>query len=273
MLQSHMSAIEQFLLAYAQIQENTGHSLHKGTPREFFVNEFLRDHLSENVAIGTGEIIDSNSRPGSSRNQMDIVLYKRSFPKLAFGGGISGFLVESVLATIEVKSKLTEEELRNAFHAARNVKLLKPHLEHYLSMGHFPPSILSFVVAYDGPAKMSTIRGWIPKILRERSISYPVLPAAFDERIKIPAPSVDAIFVLGKGFVYFDNALVGFMNDDFRRANPTARWISADVETGTLLYLFLLLTKAMCNAAASFLVADPYVQRVQIPQSAFSFGE
>src|SRR5437764_1269804 len=118
MLQSHMAALEKFLLAYAQIQENTGHSLHKGTPREFFVNEFLRDHLSENVAIGTGEVIDCNSLPSQDRNQMDIVLYKRSFPKLAFGGGISGFLVESVLATVEVKSTLTEKDLRSAFEAA-----------------------------------------------------------------------------------------------------------------------------------------------------------
>jgi hypothetical protein len=273
MLKSHMDAIEQFLLSYARIQENTGHSLHKGTPREFFINEFLRDHLSENVAIGTGEVIDCGSLPAQERNQMDVVLYKRSFPKLSFGGGISGFLVESVLATLEVKSTLTEKDLSSAFHAARNVKLLKPSLQHYMSMGHFPPSILSYVVAYDGPAKMSTVRGWIPKILREREIAYPALPPTFDERIKVPAPSVDAIFVLGKGFVYFDNPLVGFVSDDFRQANPSMRWVSADVESGSLLYLFLLLTKAMCNAAASFLVADPYVQRVQIPHTAFSFGE
>src|SRR5262245_28540511 len=103
MLHSHLSAVETCLLSNALLQENTGHSLHKGTPRESFVNQFLRDHLSENIAIGTGEIIDCNSLPGQARNQMDVVLYKRSYPRLAFGGGISGFLVESVLATIEVK--------------------------------------------------------------------------------------------------------------------------------------------------------------------------
>lgn len=59
-----------------------------GTPRESFIQSFLKDHLSEKVAISTGEVIDANSRPGQRRNQHDIVVYKREFPKLDFGGGI-----------------------------------------------------------------------------------------------------------------------------------------------------------------------------------------
>jgi hypothetical protein len=66
--------------------------LHKGTPREAFIREFLEGHLPENVAIGTGEIIDSTSKPNSPRNQFDIVIYRKSYPKLDFGGGVSGLL-------------------------------------------------------------------------------------------------------------------------------------------------------------------------------------
>src|SRR5207253_2165054 len=101
----------------------------------------------------------------------------------------------------EVKSTLTEEDLGNAFHAARNVKLLRPNVHSYLSMGNAPPSILSYVVAYDGPAKMKTVQGWIPKILQDRGISYPPLPPTGEGRIKVASPAVDAIFILGKGFV------------------------------------------------------------------------
>ena len=49
-------------------------------------------------------MIDANSQPGQKRNQIDIVIYKRDYPKLDFGGGISGFLVESVVATIEAQA-------------------------------------------------------------------------------------------------------------------------------------------------------------------------
>ena len=110
MLKSHMDAVEQSLVAISKIPANSGHSLHKGTPREAFIKEYLEGHLPSNVAIGTGEIIDASSIPGQQRNQYDIVIYKRSYPKLDFGGGISGFLIESVIATIEVKSVLKVNE-------------------------------------------------------------------------------------------------------------------------------------------------------------------
>jgi len=58
MLKSHMDAKENALVAISQIPENSGHSLHRGTPREAFIREFLEAHLPENVAIGAGEIID-----------------------------------------------------------------------------------------------------------------------------------------------------------------------------------------------------------------------
>jgi hypothetical protein len=113
MLKSHMDAVENSLVHISQIPANAGHSLHKGTPREAFIKEFLEGHLSSNVAIGTGEIIDSNSPPRAQRNQYDIVIYKTNYPKLDFGGGISGFLIESVVATIEVKSLLDQLALIN----------------------------------------------------------------------------------------------------------------------------------------------------------------
>ena len=109
-----MDAAENHLLSISKVPANSGHSLHKGTPREAFIREYLEGHLSSNVAIGTGEIIDANSLSGQARNQYDIVIYKRSYPKLDFGGGITGFLIESVIATIEVKSVLTQAEFGNA---------------------------------------------------------------------------------------------------------------------------------------------------------------
>src|SRR5215831_10135236 len=114
MLKSHMDAKEDALVAISKIPANSGHPLHKGTPREAFIREFLETHLPENVAIGTGEIIDANSQPNVSRNQFDIVIYKKNYPKLDFGGGISGYLIESVIATVEVKSTLSQAELEHA---------------------------------------------------------------------------------------------------------------------------------------------------------------
>jgi hypothetical protein len=59
-----MDAREDALIAISRIPANSGHSLHKGTPREAFIREFLESHLPENVAIGTGEIIDAKTALG-----------------------------------------------------------------------------------------------------------------------------------------------------------------------------------------------------------------
>ncbi len=61
MLKTHINAVENTLLASSQIPASAGHSLHKGTPREAFIREFLQGHLSERVAIRTGEIINASS--------------------------------------------------------------------------------------------------------------------------------------------------------------------------------------------------------------------
>ena|SRR5437773_6319177 len=162
MLKTHFDVVERSLLATGQIAAAAGHPLHKGIPREAFVRDFLALHLAENVGIGTGEVIDSQSLPNQPRNQLDLVLYKKQFPKLNFGGGVNAFLAESVFATIEVKSTLDKEALRQAIKSGRNLKTLARHVHSFMNVGYEPPSILTYVVAYAGPASMNTVYEWYP---------------------------------------------------------------------------------------------------------------
>jgi hypothetical protein len=224
MLITHLAAVEQQLIATSRIPANSGHSLHKGTPRESFIKEFLEGHLSERIAVGTGEIIDANSKPGGKRHQLDIVLHKRDYPKLDFGGGINGFLVESVIATISVKSILTKEELSNDFAAAKQIKQLKPNIIKCSTSGYNAPSILSFVVAYDGPRSMRTVAGWFPDIYKEHHLPLPPLPLEHQRRQHIPGPAIDGIYLLGSGFIQNDNCPQTFFHDEERKKYPGMRW-------------------------------------------------
>ena len=264
MLKSHMDAIEDTLVAQSKIPAGAGHSLHKGTPREEFIKEFLESHLPASIAIGSGEIIDHSSKPGGMRNQFDIVLYNRSYPKLDFGGGLSGFLIESVVATIEVKSTLTESDLEQGIKAAVNAKQLDPSFTTSFIAGHVPPKVLNYVVAYDGPASMSTVYGWVPKIHSKMGITVPNLPVALDDRIKVPSPSVDGVFVLKKGFLYFDNVPFGFADDSDRASNPGMKWLYADSVDGNLLLIFMLLQVSTQNSTARWLNPEPYLKGVGI---------
>jgi hypothetical protein len=264
-----MDAKENALIAISRIPASSGHSLHKGTPREAFIKEFLESHLPSSVSIGTGEIIDSNSKPGEQRNQFDIVIYKKNFPKLDFGGGISGFLIESVIATIEVKSTLDEEGLKQAILAANNIKKLSKSTIKSFHTGYIPPSVLSFVIAYDGPVNMSTVYKWIPKVHNENGIDINDLPLDDNERINIPSPTIDAVFILKKGFVYFDNLPIGFANDEYRRKNPQMKWILSDTNSGNLLFFFLLIHQAMSNLEGEWLNSIPYLSSFKLEKILF----
>jgi hypothetical protein len=254
-----MDARENALVAISRIPANSGHSLHKGTPREAFIREFLQSHLPENVAIGTGEIIDANSQPGAQRNQFDIVIYKKNYPKLDFGGDVSGFLIESVIATVEVKSTLNQEGMAQAISAARNAKALTPNVTSGFHSGYIPPKVLNYVVAYDGPAQMQTAYNWIPQIHTSLGISIPDLPQDESQRLGTASPSIDGVFVLNKGFIYFDNVPIGFANAGTRADHPSLKWVFANAGTGNLLLLFLLLQSATANIEGKWLNPVPYL--------------
>ena len=260
MLKRHLDIREDLLLRVSKAPAISGHSLHKGIPREVFIKEFLLDHLGENVGIGTGEIIDANSIPHESRNQIDIVVYRKSFPKLHYGGGIHAFLAESVIATIEVKSFLTKKGLQQSILTARRIKALQQnHFTQSNDLFHLP-GIISYVVAYNGPKKMNVVHRWTKEIYRQHGISEPAMESAWQERIKIPSSSLEGIFVLGKGHLYFDNAPINLFSDDDRRQHPTMRWFMADQEQGNLYFLFLLLTQAITIASASQFNPTAYVR-------------
>lgn len=259
MLKAHMDAKENELVASSRVAANAGHSIHKGTPREIFIRNFLESHLPASMAIGTGEIIDARSKPNVPRNQYDIVIYKKNYPKLDFGGNISGFLVESVVATVEIKSTLSEPDLYQAIKAARNAKQLVPNLTTSFYSGYIPPSILNYVVAYDGPSNMSTVYSWIPKIHANLGISVADLPLDAQARQQTASPSIDGVFVMNKGFLYFDNAPIGFNNNQGSAPIQGLKWLFANTQTGNLLLLFLFLQNAVTNVEGRWLQVAPYL--------------
>jgi len=262
MLREHFRAVEEHLLAVSRIPANAGHTLHRGTPREAFIREFLSKHLSERVAIGTGEIIDATSEARQQRNQFDVVAFKRDYPRLDLGGGVNAFLVESVVATIEVKSVLDAAGVAQAALAAAKSKGLQRHLTTTFMAGYQPPALLNYIVAYDGPASMATVNDWLKEVHAANQIEVPELSGAID-RYRVPAPSIDGIFVLGRGFLYFDNVPMGLASDDTRAKFPKLRWVYSDSAVDNLLLLFLFLTTATSNMSGSWLDAGPYVQNLR----------
>ena len=259
MLCAHFDAVEETILSLSKIAENTGHSLHRGTPREFFVREFIDHHISKRISAGTGEIVSSLSLAGEPRNQFDIILYRNDYPKISIGGGIDCFLCESVVGTIEVKSTITEAELEKAIVSASKAKQLTREVMQAAQAGYCPPGILSYVVAYAGPARMSTVRNWIRRIEKAHCLNSSSPPPQHAHRVARLSESIEGVFVLGSGMVLYDNGPVTLAGDEDRAARPDACWITAQQSKGNLMWLFTLLSSAVQGFLASWIDWEPYL--------------
>ncbi|WP_243371117.1 DUF6602 domain-containing protein [Geotalea sp. SG265] len=94
-----------------------------GDARESFIRDVLERFLPSNVVVGSGQIADS--KEGLSK-QIDIIIYRNDFPVLRTFGSGDVYLIEGVIATIEVKSALTKRNLIEALENGKSVRNLLP---------------------------------------------------------------------------------------------------------------------------------------------------
>ena len=140
----------------------SNHATILGDSRENFIRDILEKFLPSNVIIGTGQIIDSFD---NMSKQIDIIIYRNDFPILRTLGSSDIYLLEGVIATVEIKSRLNEEKL---FEALENCKSVKD-----LRVGCMKPSVDNFTEkVYDKSADKLNIR-------EQNSIAEMMLPQTF----------------------------------------------------------------------------------------------
>ena len=116
--------ISRFLKAEADLLTSvTKHEIAADSTRAAFIRGVLEPFLPSSYAIGSGRIIDSI---GQSSDSIDIVIYRRDFPRLNLPGSSDVFLYESVLATIEVRTKLIRKTLFDALDTCASIAELNP---------------------------------------------------------------------------------------------------------------------------------------------------
>ncbi len=120
-----LSASISAALQQAEAFGGVGHPGLRGRFREILVDRLLRPWLPPYCGIGTGSIIDSDGRT-RQLSEDDLVVYDREIlPQLLLSERDGLFPVESVLEKIEVKSRLSREELRRALRAAQELHELR----------------------------------------------------------------------------------------------------------------------------------------------------
>ncbi|CAN7667470.1 hypothetical protein LJR118_005378 [Acidovorax sp. LjRoot118] len=160
------------LQAQAAVAGGLGHAATVGALREVVVRNFLRPHLPETIGIHSGIIIDAQ---GHESRQQDIILVDRSFPTISVGAddGVALIVAESVLATIEVKSRLDSAELRTSMESIAQTRRMSRSGELFYSKlgaevrGPMQP-ILAYIFAFDGIA-LSTLQARMVDFCTEQS--------------------------------------------------------------------------------------------------------
>jgi hypothetical protein len=100
----------------AEAVRNIKHPSLKGQLREIVIRDLFCPLLPSDVGVGTGEIISADNR--HSKEQDIVIFDKRILPPMVFESAMGVFPIESVLYAIEVKSKMTANDIRTSDKSA-----------------------------------------------------------------------------------------------------------------------------------------------------------
>lgn len=170
------------------------HALTKGEEREKTVANFFSERLPKRYSVSRGQVVDveENWSP-----QLDAMIFdsSRNFPILS--GGNTLLPAEALLVAIEVKTKLTRDELRSAYVAANELKSLRPfrrELAYERKGGEDPEDDRSryfyALFAYSSDLSEQTWSEQEHARLKEVSAAE-----------NVPLESMDRVYVAGRGLI------------------------------------------------------------------------
>ncbi len=281
-LRDHFRNVENLLRSQGSILKSSGNSVNQGLARESFVGQFLMQHLGSSVGIGTGEIIDRNSKAGEARPQIDVIIYNKDFPKIHYSNQVDRFLAESVIATIEVKSTLKREGLCRAIETAQKVKSLQREVavpeglqEDYTRIRALPTSILSYVVAYKGP-DIHKLPDMVDEHHTKLGIAHPQWSDP-EQAPRVPTMGLDGVFILGNGYMLANNSTFGPIIGDpeEREKAKKVSWFTFSIADANLWALFCILTAAATIARLHVYEPVPYINSsgILIAPKGWYYGE
>ena len=217
-------------------QEVTNHIEHmglRGSSRENILREYIKQLLPQKFAVGNGIITDVN---GTQSKQQDFFVYDAFNSPIFLHMESSCIIpVESVYATVEVKSTLTKETLKQSIENIRSVKQLEITV---LKNSPFIPAqfnfILGTVFSYTSDSAIETVVQNVDEICRD-------IP-------KEKQPSV--ICILDKGRIV--NVLKDGMREIATMPSDSTTWGVIKNTKEINFYLFYLVLQQHLNTAINF---------------------
>lgn len=239
-------ALERAAAGVAAQGANFHNSKDQGDFREYVVEKFLKQILPGDLGVSSGEVLEPEEFKNYRRPEIDAIIYQRTAQPFPLEG--KNLLVprDNVAGLIEVKTTLTKEKFMDT---CRNACLLKDITRAYsptpsIMPSYFPHSYPYYLIAFGGPANVETIDAWLMEF--HRSPTRPQnrqfatrLSTHTGERICEGSPDLDGVFLLGKGFLYFDNTRLSHTPLNLNYDESDYNWISLDAPSRSFLWLYL----------------------------------
>ena len=215
LLLEHFKRTQDLLSSGFELSQQFQSSKILGDVREFFVQEFLENHLPSRFHIGkNGAIIDGF---GGQTEELDIIIYSENIPKLSVQGR-NMYLREGVSVVIEVKSTLDRCELQRDIRKTKTIKSLQPapiSKSIAFNVTTEAPIIPVFIFAYQSKITLETIGEQIKNLsFEELPELICVLNRGFIRKVKENDKKLEIIersdLVLTQLFFYILNFTSGF---------------------------------------------------------------
>lgn len=184
---------------FERIRKSMPHHGVAGQEIENLLINFLNEHLPRRFAAVSGLVIDNAN---SLSKQCDVLIYDAENSPVYRAGSVGQVLPsDSIASVIEVKSKLTKDELEDAAEKIASVKKLQrnpiTNLDQPVNFSNFIfNNCLGVVFAYDSKTSLKTLAKNLKEINKK-------LPRAL---------WIDAIVVLGKGMISYGVQFPGAKN-------------------------------------------------------------
>lgn len=227
------SMAKKMAIEYQEVTSHIEHMGVRGASRENVLREYIKQLLPQKYAVGNGVITDVE---GTQSKQQDFFVYDSfNSPTFLHMDSSSIVPVESVYATIEIKSTLSKETLRQSIDNIKSVKELKiTVLKNSFIVPEQYNFILGTIFAYTSDSAIETIAQNVDNICKN-------IPKEIQ-------PSI--ICILDKGLII--NVKKDKMNQiDIIPSNQTTWGIIKNTKEITF-YLFYLILQQHLNTTINF---------------------
>lgn len=240
------AAAKKMMIDFEDVTSQLEHKGEQGTSREEIFSTYLRKYIPRRYEFSRGAIMDLS---GKQSKQQDLILHDAlSSPILMNMDSTKIIPIESVFATVEIKSSLNKARL---FECVENIKSVRALPKHPITP--FVSPTAGFVFAYTSDTSLETLLDNLIEFNRQVESSY----------------QISVICVLDKGLIV-NVPKQGLNKMEILPSDNTARAIIVNHVENNLIMFYLILMQFLNSTVITPPDLFKYVEKEELAKVQYS---